>query len=43
MLTQSYEFYIVWMYVAVAILVCTLGVGVWINQCYKANNFPYIW
>mmetsp|Transcript_10121 Transcript_10121/g.26269 ORF Transcript_10121/g.26269 Transcript_10121/m.26269 type:complete len:2025 (-) Transcript_10121:314-6388(-) len=41
--SDSYEFYVAWIYVGVVVLVLSVGVGVWISWCHKNNNFPYIW
>jgi len=41
--SESYEFYVVWIYVGVAILVSAMGVALWVSWCFKSNHFPYIW
>ena len=41
--SQSYEFYIAWMYVGVAVLLSSLALAAWVSWCFTKNHFPYIW
>jgi len=40
---QTYNFYIAWLYVGVAVLVLSICIAGWISWCYTNNNFPYMW
>jgi len=40
---QGYEFYVVWIYVGVAILACSFGVAFWVGRCFRKNHFPVVW
>jgi len=42
-LTQSYDFYVAWIYVGVAILACSFGIAVWVGWCFKKHEFPVVW
>lgn len=39
--TQSYEFYVTWIYVGWGILIGSFLVAWWVAKC--QNNFPVIW
>lgn len=41
--TQTYDFYVAWIYVGVALLACSFGIAIWVGWCFKKHAFPVVW